>query len=130
MNGSSAHKLWVEGEAMLPRFREVGDLTLDLLHRDGRVEDRWLRLHPREFELLWRLAEEIGEAVTRRQLLADVWRIHHEPHTNSVAVHVARIRAKLEGFGLAHLLVTHAAGGYLLDAPPGPGAFGTGRPVP
>ncbi|OGS52458.1 MAG: hypothetical protein A3J40_04030 [Erythrobacter sp. RIFCSPHIGHO2_12_FULL_63_10] len=108
---------------MLPRFREAGDATLDLLHRDGRVEDRWLGLHPREFELLWRLAERPGERLTKRQLLAEVWHLHHIPETNSVAVHVARVRAKLETFGLSHILVTHPNGGYYLDAPPGPSVF-------
>lgn len=108
---------------MLPRFREVGDVTLDLLHRDGRVEDSWLGLHPREFELIWRLAQQPGERLTRRQLLSEVWRIEHEPHTNSVAVHVARVRSKLSHFGLAQLIVTHPEGGYLIDAPPGPSSY-------
>lgn len=103
---------------MIPRFREAGDVTLDLFHRDGRVDDRWLALHPREFALLWRLAEQPGERITRQQLLAEVWRIHFEPETNSVAVHVARVRAKLEAFGLARMIVTHPDGGYFLDAPP------------
>ena len=110
-------------DTLIPRFREAGDLTLDLFHRDGRVEDRWLGLHPREFELLWRLAEQPGQRTTREQLLADVWRIHFKPETNSLTVHVARVRAKLEPFGLAKMLVTHPAGGYLLDAPSGPGSF-------
>ncbi len=73
-------------DAMIPRFRAVGDVTLDLFHRDGRIADSWLGLHPREFGLLWRLAEQPGVRLTRRQLLAEVWRIHFEPETNSVAV--------------------------------------------
>lgn len=56
--------------------------------------------------------------MTRRQLLAEVWRIHFDPETNSVAVHVARVRAKLEPFGLSRLIATHPDGGYFLDAPP------------
>lgn len=107
-----------EGDLLIPRFREAGDVTLDLFHRDGRVEDRWLALHPREFALLWRLAECPGERMTRRVLLADVWRIHIEPETNSLAVHVARVRAKLEPFGLARLIATHPDGGYFLDVVP------------
>ena len=102
---------------MIPRFRVAGDLTLDLFHRDGRVDDRWLAFHPREFELLWRLAEEPGRRMTRQELLRDVWRIEYEPETNSVAVHVARVRAKLEPHGLSSIVVTHPDGGYLLDIP-------------
>ncbi len=118
--------LFPDSDTLIPRFREIGDVTLDLVHRDGRVEDRWLSLHPREFELLWRLAQQPGERVTRRQLLADVWRINFEPETNSVAVHIARVRAKLAPYGLSKIVVTHPDGGYYLDAPPGPSAFASG----
>ncbi|MEL6237804.1 MAG: winged helix-turn-helix domain-containing protein [Pseudomonadota bacterium] len=123
MNSNSVSASFPDGDSFIPRFREAGDVTLDLLHRDGRVEDRWLRLHPREFELLWRLAEEPGKPMTKRQLLADVWRITFEPQTNSVAVHVARVRAKLQPFGLSRILATHPQGGYYLDAPPGPSNY-------
>jgi two-component system, OmpR family, response regulator len=110
-----------DSDVMIPRFREAGDVTLDLFHRDGRIDDRWLALHPREFALLWRLAEQPGERMTRQQLLAEVWRIHFEPETNSLAVHVARVRAKLEPFGLGRLIGTHPEGGYFLDVPPAAG---------
>jgi two-component system, OmpR family, response regulator len=103
--------------SMIPRFCTVGDLTLDLFHRDGRIADSWLGLHPREFALVWRLAQQPGVRMTRRQLLAEVWRIHFDPETNSVAVHVARVRAKLEPFGMARLIATHRDGGYYLDHP-------------
>lgn len=121
MNAVPAHHRFPESTAMMPRFREAGDVTLDLFHRDGRVDDRWLALHPREFALLWRLAQQPGERITRQQLLAEVWRIHFEPETNSVAVHVARVRAKLEPFGLVRLIGTHPDGGYFLDVPPSAG---------
>ena len=129
MSSNSAYSIFPEGDALIPRFREAGDITLDLLHRDGRVDDRWLGLHPREFELLWRLAQDPGKRLSKRQLLADVWRITFEPETNSLAVHVARIRAKLQPFGLERILVTHPDGGYYLDAPPGPASYVL-RPAP
>lgn len=123
MTISAASHEFPESDTLIPRFREAGDVTLDLFHRDGRVDDRWLGFHPREFELLWRLAEQPGERLTRKQLLADVWRIHFEPETNSVAVHVARVRSKLEPFGLSGIVETHPDGGYLLKALPGPGSY-------
>jgi DNA-binding response OmpR family regulator len=121
MNAILSSDQFPASDVMIPRFREAGDVTLDLFHRDGRVVDLWLGLHPREFALLWRLAQQPGERMTKRQLLAEVWRIHFEPETNSVAVHVARVRAKLEPFGLARLIQTHPGGGYFLDAPPAAG---------
>ena len=124
---STATPLFPDEDALIPRFREAGDVTLDLFHRDGRVDDRWVGFHPREFELLWRLAQQPGVRISRRELLADVWRIHFEPETNSVAVHVARVRSKLEPFGLAGILATHPEGGYFLNAPPGPSDFRLSR---
>jgi DNA-binding response OmpR family regulator len=123
MNSSNARRVWSCSDEMLPRFIEAGDVTLDLFHRDARVEDRWLYLHPREFELLWRLAQTPGQRLSKRRLLSEVWRIDREPGTNSLAVHVARVRAKLDQFGLGRLVATHPEGGYYLDAPPGPSLF-------
>ena len=117
MNSIAASRLIAANNAMLPRFRVVGEVTLDLFHRDGRVDDHWLGFHPREFELVWRLAETVGQRVSKRQLLSEVWRINFEPETNSVAVHVARVRSKLEPHGLTGLLATHPDGGYFIDAP-------------
>ncbi len=130
MNSIAAYNLVPDEDALIPRFREAGDITLDLFHRDGRVADRWLGLHPREFGLLWRLSEQPGVPMSRRQLLADVWRITIEPETNSVAVHVARVRAKLQAFDLQAILVTHPDGGYLLDVPSDPDAFRFSRSDP
>ncbi len=127
MNAIASTAQFPDRDVMIPRFREAGDVTLDLFHRDGRVDDRWLALHPREFALLWRLAEQPGERITRQQLLAEVWRIHFEPESNIVAVNVARVRGKLEPFGLARLIGTHPDGGYFLDVPPGAAMPDLGR---
>lgn len=101
----------------LKRFLDAGPVRLDLFHRDGRIGQQWLGLHPREFALLWRLAESAGERVTRRQLLSDVWRIRHDPETNSVEVHVSRLRAKLAVSRAEWLVATDAQGGYRLGSP-------------
>lgn len=99
----------------IPRFRKAGPVLLDLFHRDGQAGGRWLGLHPREFGLLWYLADRSGLIASRQQLLRDVWRIEHDPGTNSVEVHVSRLRAKLADAGLAGLIQTDPAGGYRID---------------
>ena len=108
-----AHRLAAAHEC-LPRRCEVGPVTLDLLHRDARAEHGWLALHPREFALLWRLAQRPGELVSRTRLLRDVWRLDFEPGTNSVEVHVSRLRAKLAAAGIEGLVETDPQGGYRL----------------
>ncbi|TMM46171.1 winged helix-turn-helix transcriptional regulator [Qipengyuania marisflavi] len=98
----------------MPRRLHAGPVELDLFHRDGRIEQTWLGLHPREFGLLWRLAETPFDRVTRRDLLTDVWRLDHVPETNSLEVHVSRLRAKLAISGAGWLVRTHPDGGYQL----------------
>ena len=99
----------------LPRTRDIGPLRLDLFARDGFVAGRALGLHPREFALVWRLAESPGAAVSKKMLVRDVWRMAYVPDTNSLAVHVFRLRAKLAIAGLAGLIKTEPSGGYCLD---------------
>lgn len=100
--------------ALMPRTRKIGGLRLDLFARDGFAGGRALGLHPREFALIWRLAETPGIAVPKKQLVRDVWRMAYVPDTNSLAVHVFRLRAKLALAGLAGLVQTAAEGGYFL----------------
>lgn len=98
----------------LPRHRRHGPLLLDLLIRDGLIADRRLGLHPREFSLLWRLAETPGRPVAPDDLLAEVWRMSFRPETNSLAVHVCRLRAKLASAGLGGIVGTSPDGSYFL----------------
>jgi two-component system, OmpR family, response regulator len=107
----------------LPRTRQIGQLRLDLFARDGFVGGRPLGLHPREFALVWRLADSPGVAVSKKALVRDVWRMAHVPDTNSLAVHVFRLRAKLIVAGLEGLIKTALAGGYYLDRPEPPSIF-------
>jgi DNA-binding response OmpR family regulator len=49
-------------------------------------------------------------------LLREVWRLEFEPGTNSVEVHVSRLRARLASAGVAGLVETDPAGGYRVAA--------------
>lgn len=101
----------------LPRYRDVDGLVLDLFARDAFADDRPLGLHPREFALLWRLSDTPGVTVGKPELVSDVWRLGHVPETNSIAVHVSRLRAKLALAGYEALVHTAPDGGYVLVLP-------------
>lgn len=100
----------------LPRHRQLGGLILDLMSRDGWVGTQRLGMHPREFALAWRLLEDAGKPVSKRTLLSEVWGLQHVPETNSLAVHVARLRSKLRLVGLDGMLGTTTDGSYYLSA--------------
>lgn len=99
----------------LPRYRRRGALQIDLLAREAFVAGRPVGLHPREFALLWRLADSPGESVSPRELISDVWRLAFRPETNSLAVHVSRLRAKLRVAGIDGLIETRPDGAYCLS---------------
>lgn len=101
----------------LPRYRDLDGLVLDLFARDAFADDRPLGLHPREFALLWRLSDTPGAPVGKLELVSDVWRLGYVPETNSIAVHVSRLRAKLALAGYDALVHTAPGGGYVLILP-------------
>ncbi|WP_395328273.1 winged helix-turn-helix domain-containing protein [Novosphingobium sp. BL-8H] len=101
----------------LPRRRRLGRLTLDLLAREAFGDGEPLNLNPREFALIWRLADSVNSTVSKETLIYDVWRMGFVPETNSVAVHMSRLRRKLAFVGLAGVIETSSNGGYRLVLP-------------
>ncbi|WP_255405970.1 winged helix-turn-helix domain-containing protein [Novosphingobium sp. CF614] len=117
----------------LPRRRDLGGLQLDLLAREAYANGKPLNLNPREFSLLWRLAESPNHAVSKQMLIHDVWRLGFVPETNSIAVHMSRLRRKLTFVGLRGVIETAPEGGYCLrmdDANDGREAFTLEPPRP
>lgn len=98
----------------VPRELRLGPVLLDLVDRQAWCQGRSLGLHPREFALLWRLGEAAGLPVSQSLLLHDVWRLSFRPETNTVAVHVSRLRAKLRLAGCDGMVETLSWGAYRL----------------
>ena len=76
-----------------------GDLEIRLKARTVHVKRGHVAVSPKEFELLTYFAQNAGQVVTRMQLLENVWKLHFDPGTNVVDVHVGRLRRKLEEAG-------------------------------
>lgn len=98
----------------LPQFRAFGRLRLDLLGRDAYFAGKPLDLNPREFTLLWRLSDSPDVTVSKPDLIRDVWNMGFIPETNSIAVHMSRLRRKLSDVGLLRIIETCNTGGYRL----------------
>lgn len=73
----------------------VDGLMVDLDARRVTVDDREITLTRKEFELLAALCRRPGHAVTRQQLLAEVWRTTWHGSLHTLDVHVASLRGKL-----------------------------------
>ncbi len=73
----------------------IGELHLDIPSRTAALAGETLDLARKEFDMLHLLASRVGEVVTKRELLADVW---HQPYGGSdrtVDVHLSWLRRKL-----------------------------------
>jgi len=95
----------------------VGDLRVDLEHREVRVSGKTVRLTPIEFKLLAVLVKHAGKVLTYRQLLKEVWGPLHVDEAHYVRVYMQHLRNKLEAKP-AHprYLITELGVGYRLRA--------------
>jgi DNA-binding response OmpR family regulator len=73
----------------------VGGLTIDVSAREATLDGAVLDLSPKEFDLLRSLAERRGEVVSKRELLAEVWREPYGGSDRTVDVHLSWLRKKL-----------------------------------
>jgi DNA-binding response OmpR family regulator len=73
----------------------VGDLVVDERSRDATLGGVPLDLAKKEFDLLVTLAHRQGEVVTKRELLAEVWRQSYGGSDRTVDVHLSWLRRKL-----------------------------------
>ncbi|HEX6148289.1 response regulator transcription factor [Nocardioides sp.] len=73
----------------------VGELVIDERARTATLAGEPLELARKEFDLLLALASRPGEVVTKRELLAEVWRDAYGGSDRTVDVHLSWLRRKL-----------------------------------
>ena len=73
----------------------VGGLEIDPGARVVQLDGRTVDLSPKEFDLLWLLARRAGQVVSKREILAEVWREPVGGREKSVDVHLSWLRKKL-----------------------------------
>lgn len=101
-----------------PGALTVGDLVLDVASREVRLAGASLDLSPKEFDLLRLLVERKGEVVTKREMLAEVWRQPYGGGDRTVDVHLSWLRKKLgESAGAPRYLRTVHGVGVKLVVP-------------
>jgi DNA-binding response OmpR family regulator len=77
------------------RTTTVGGLAIDRRGRTATLDGGRLDLTPREFDLLYHLAARVGEVVTKRELLTEVWQVPYGGADKTVDVHLSWLRRKL-----------------------------------
>ena len=82
------------------------------LDKDARcliVEGERRNLSAKEFSIMVLLMTNRGRVMSRERILNSVWGIHADPLTNTVDVHVGRLRKKLDPLG-DKIVTVHGAG--------------------
>jgi len=75
---------------------EVGNLGIDPLTREVKLEGKPIALTPREFDLLYFFARHPGRVFSRLDLLNQVWGYQHDGYEHTVNTHINRLRLKVE----------------------------------
>ena len=95
-----------------PDLLELGDARVDFARFETRVGDRVVHLSPKAYGVLRLLWESQGRAVSRSEILQQVWGYDALPTTRTVDNHIAELRAALEPDPAAprHILTVHGVG--------------------
>jgi DNA-binding response OmpR family regulator len=95
-------------------------LSIDIAARTARLGGDVLDLSPKEFDLLHVLVERVGEVLTKRELLAEVWREPYGGSEHTIDVHLSWLRKKLGETAQEprYIQTVHGVGVKLVD--PGP----------
>ncbi len=93
----------------------VGELKVDLLHRQVTTGGKEVHLTPNEFKLLTTLVKHAGMVLTHRQLLKEVWGPGSGNETHYLRVYMNQLRQKLEADpARPRYLMTEPGVGYRL----------------
>jgi len=90
-----------------------GSLSFDSVNRVASVDGRTLTLSAQETGMLEALLARFGRAVSKEQLVEQLYSYDHEVSHNAIEVYVHRLRKKLAGTGVT--VRTRYGRGYLLD---------------
>ncbi len=75
---------------------EIGDIELLPDKREVTKNGEPIELKTKEYDLLFYLMRNAGRALSRKQLLDDIWGYDYYGETRTVDVHISQLRLKLE----------------------------------
>jgi two-component system alkaline phosphatase synthesis response regulator PhoP len=96
----------------------IGNLVINADHYDVQQEGKEITFTRKEFELLYHLASNLNEVMSRDRLLKEVWNYDFAGDTRIVDVHISRLREKIEPDTRKPLYIKTVRGrGYKMEEP-------------
>ena len=74
----------------------TGNIAMNPLRYEAKIDNEVIELRPREFELLYYLCENAGNIVSRDKLFSKVWGYSFAGNSKTLDVHIQRIRERIE----------------------------------
>lgn len=93
-----------------PETVELGDLAIDMLAREVRVDGELLSLTKIEFDLLATLSARPEMVFTRQHIIDAVWGDDWFGNDHMISVHIANLRKKLDANGVGHIKTVRGVG--------------------
>jgi DNA-binding response OmpR family regulator len=90
-------------------------LRIDIRSHRAYIGDKELVLRPKEFTILEYLLRNRGRALSRTQILENIWGYNFDPTTNIVDVHIKSLREKIGRISTIEYIRTVRGIGYSID---------------
>ena len=113
MRAALRHKFQTQSER--PVF-QAGSLSIDLVRRIVKVENKEVKLSPKEYDLLRVLVQHAGKVLTHRFLMGALWKGVTDPQHLRVLVRQLRQKIEADPEGPQYVF-TETGIGYRLRAP-------------
>lgn len=93
-----------------PATITIGDLVIDPLAREVRVDDELIDLTKIEFDLLATIAARPEMVFSRQHIIETVWGDDWYGNDHMISVHVANLRKKIDANGVEHIKTVRGVG--------------------
>ncbi len=93
---------------------KIGDLKIDISEHTVYRKNKRIDLTIKEFMLLEYLAKNQKKVITRGSMLEHVWDMNAEPYSNTIDVHISRLRKKININNSKKLISSIPGRGYKL----------------
>ena len=98
LNGLLRRRDWFQKEktAQIEDIFTVNNRTIDFQNLELKTESETIKLTLMEAKLLRHLLEKQGQAVSRKEILQDVWKLNQDTDTRAIDNFIVRLRRLLE----------------------------------
>jgi len=93
---------------------QVGDITINLNNKRVTLQNKEISLTPREYQILIKLSENIGEIISKKELVKEIWGTSIDINTNTIEVYINFLRNKIDKPFDRNFIRTKVGYGYYL----------------